>query len=164
MINNPPIKVTAQRGMDSKNPQSSIAVLILSGKTVGVVPPMPEADIILLISPCVIENRLISSSSPWVTAAFARANRIKSFSACSGFFTSVKLYYRTHEGKKEKKPIMTSFPFLCLGAVVRRLIILLRGKLCLSANPQSDNEYQPFVPVRHCLFDGRGLQYGISVH
>ena len=91
VINNPPIKVTAQRGIDSKNPQSSIAVLILSGKTVGDAPLMPEADIILLISPCVIENRLISSSRPWVTAAFARAKRIKSFSACSGFFTSVKL-------------------------------------------------------------------------
>ena len=111
MINNPPIKVTAHRGMDSKNPQSSIAVLILSGKTVGVAPPMPEADIILLISPCVIENRLINSSSPWVTAAFARANRIKSFNACSGFFTSVKHHYRTHEGKKGKEADYDFFSF-----------------------------------------------------
>ncbi len=50
------IKVTAQSGIDSKNPQFSTAVIISCGKFIAVAPPIPEAFIIVDIVPCNYTN------------------------------------------------------------------------------------------------------------
>ena len=42
----PPIKVTAHNGIDSKNPQSSIAFIICDGNVVLVAPVIFDIDII----------------------------------------------------------------------------------------------------------------------
>lgn len=42
-INSPPMSVTAHRGMDSKNPASSTAVMISVGSTVSCGAPNPPA-------------------------------------------------------------------------------------------------------------------------
>ena len=91
VIKSPPINVTAHRGILSKNPQSSTASMISSDKTVSSVLPNPAVCIIVLVTPCMILNNAIISSSPYVTTPFAIAKRIKIFNACSGLFTSVKL-------------------------------------------------------------------------
>ena len=91
VIKSPPISVTAHRGILSKNPQSSTASMISSGKTVSSVLPKPAVCIIVLVTPCMMLNNAIISSSPYVTTPFAIAKRIKIFNACSGLFTSVKL-------------------------------------------------------------------------
>ncbi len=64
VMNRLPISVTAQRGMLSKNPQSSIAVTIALGNFVLLTVPMPEARIIVDITPCAISNRAIIRSRP----------------------------------------------------------------------------------------------------
>ena len=92
VMNRPPISVTAHKGIDSKNPQLSMAVTISAGKTVCAAEPKPAAVIMVLISPCTILNKAIINSKPYVTAAFAKAKRMKSFRACSGFFSSVKFH------------------------------------------------------------------------
>ena len=51
----------------------------------------PAVCIIVLVTPCMMLNNAIISSSPYVTTPFAIAKRIKIFNACSGLFTSVKL-------------------------------------------------------------------------
>ena len=43
VMNSPPMRVTAHRGMDSKKPQSSTAVTIYSGSTMSPAAPRPEA-------------------------------------------------------------------------------------------------------------------------
>ena len=91
VINNPPISVTAHKGILSKNPQSSMVVTISAGKVVCSGVPNPAAFIMVEIVPCTILNKASISSIPYVITPFASAKRTKSFSACSGFFTSVKL-------------------------------------------------------------------------
>ena len=91
VINNPPISVTAHKGILSKNPQSSMVVTISAGKVVCSGVPNPAAFIIVEIVPCTILNSASISSIPYVITPFANAKRTKSFKACSGFFTSVKL-------------------------------------------------------------------------
>ena len=61
VINSPPIKVTAHKGIDSKNPQLSTAVIISCGNTVVVAPPKLADVIIVDITPCIILNTAISS-------------------------------------------------------------------------------------------------------
>ena len=51
VINSPPINVTAHNGIDSKNPHFSTAVINYCGKVVLVVPPSPDAVIIVDITP-----------------------------------------------------------------------------------------------------------------
>ena len=89
--NRPPIKVTAHNGIDSKNPQSSIAVIMSAGRTVGDGVPKPAADMILEMIPCTMDSSAIINSKPWVISPFARAKRTKTFSAASGRFRSAKL-------------------------------------------------------------------------
>ena len=64
VMNSPPMSVTAHRGMLSKKPQSSTAVTISEGSTVCCAEPKPAAFIMVEISPCMILNRAIISSSP----------------------------------------------------------------------------------------------------
>ena len=56
VINNPPMSVTAQSGMESKNPTSSMACIISFGKTVSVAAPKPAAFMIVDTIPCVISK------------------------------------------------------------------------------------------------------------
>ena len=65
--------------MDSKNPQSSIAVTMLDGKVELLDSVIPEALRILEITPCTISTSLIISSKPCVITIFAIANLINNF-------------------------------------------------------------------------------------
>ena len=91
VINSPPISVTAHKGILSQNPQFSIADTKSSGNTVSVADETPAAVIIEAIPLCTIPNKVVINSIPCVMTAFAKMNRTKSFTACSGFFKSVKL-------------------------------------------------------------------------
>lgn len=64
VMNNPPIKATAQSGILSQKPQSSMAVTISAGSTVCCAVPIPAAVIMVEITPCTMENSAIISSSP----------------------------------------------------------------------------------------------------
>ena len=63
-MNSPPISVTAQRGMLSKKPQSSMAVTISAGRTVDCGAPKPAAFIMDDTTPWMILNRASISSMP----------------------------------------------------------------------------------------------------
>ena len=52
--------------------------------------PKPAAFMMVEIMPCTILNNAIINSNPYVTAPFARANRMNNFMACSGFLTCAK--------------------------------------------------------------------------
>ena len=67
VMNNPPMSVTAHRGMDSKNPQLSTAVIISCGNTVVVAPPKLADVIIVDITPCIILNTASIRFKPYVT-------------------------------------------------------------------------------------------------
>ena len=74
VINNPPISVTAHKGILSKNPQSSMVVTISAGKVVCSGVPNPAAFIMVEIVPCTILNSASISSIPYVITPFANAN------------------------------------------------------------------------------------------
>ena len=63
-MNRPPISVTAHKGMDSKNPQSSTAVMISCGSTVACGLPKPAEFMIVLTTPWIISKIAIISSMP----------------------------------------------------------------------------------------------------
>lgn len=63
-MNNPPISVTAHSGIDSQNPQSSIASIMLCGNAVEDELAIPEAVIILEITPCTMTISLSINSRP----------------------------------------------------------------------------------------------------
>ena len=86
-----PSKVTIHKGMDSSIPTASIFSTISAGSSVT--PPfvMPDCAMMVDTIPCTMENSAVISSMPYMMAPCARANRIKAFRACSGFFISVKL-------------------------------------------------------------------------
>ena len=87
-MNSPPISVTAHNGMLSQKSHSSIASTMLSGRTENLPLVTPDDVIMPDITPCIIVMSFRSSSIPFVMTIFAIANRINSFSACSGFLTS----------------------------------------------------------------------------
>ena len=94
------IKVTAQRGILSKKPQDSIAVIISCGKVVCVASPSPAVSIIVCATPCIIWKIDSISSSLCVMSSLARANRTNNFKTDSGFFTSAKLptgFYNSYQ-------------------------------------------------------------------
>ena len=64
VMNSPPISVTAQRGMLSKNPQSSTAFMISEGSTVYCAEPKPAEFIMVEITPWTMRNNAIISSNP----------------------------------------------------------------------------------------------------
>ncbi len=64
VIISPPINVTAHRGMDSKNPHSSTAVMISAGRIVSWAGPKPAADMMVDTNPWAMENRAFISSRP----------------------------------------------------------------------------------------------------
>ena len=64
VMNSPPISVTAHRGMLSKKPQSSTAVMISWGSAVFCAAPMPAERMMVEITPCTIRKSAIISSSP----------------------------------------------------------------------------------------------------
>lgn len=86
-----PIIVTAQSGMLSKNPHSSITLIIVSGSNIFSALVIPDVFIIMFTTPCKISNIAVISSSPYVTMPFAIAKRINSFSTYSGLFVSEKV-------------------------------------------------------------------------
>ena len=90
-MNRLPISVIAQSGMLSKKPQSSIALIISFGRVVLPVLVIPDDVIILLVTPWIIWNIAIISSSPYVTTPFDMANLRNSLRACSGRLTSSRL-------------------------------------------------------------------------
>ena len=85
-MNRLPMSVTAQRGMLSKKPQSSIAVTIDCGRVVFVAEPTPEDLMIVVMTPWAISKSASIRSSPYVTTPFAIANLMNSFRAamCDG--------------------------------------------------------------------------------
>ena len=64
VINSPPISVTAHSGIDSQNPQFSMASMMLCGSTVDYEFDTPDAVIIFETTPCTMDIKLINSSSP----------------------------------------------------------------------------------------------------
>ena len=64
VTNNPPIKVTAHNGIDSKKPQLSTALTISWGRIVLVTVPKPADFIIVDITPCTILKIDNIKSSP----------------------------------------------------------------------------------------------------
>ena len=62
--NRPPISVTAQSGILSKNPQSSIAVTISVGSMVVVAVPNPAEFMMVLMTPCMTLRKAIINSRP----------------------------------------------------------------------------------------------------
>ena len=115
-----PISVTAHSGILSKKPQSSIADTISLGSVILSKLPIPDAFMMVLTIPCTISKSAIISSSPYVTTPFAIANLMKSFRACSGFFTSAKLpqVFTTPTTKKRTSsasPIAISAP--CMSVI-----------------------------------------------
>ena len=122
VIKRPPISVTAHNGILSKNPQSSIVVIISEGNVVWFGFPKPAVFIMVEIVPWTILNKASISSSPCVITPIVIANRIKSFKVCSGFLTSVKLsQVRTTPTTKNRtskaKPIACS-TFLVYGYIL----------------------------------------------
>ena len=63
-MNRPPIRVTAQSGMLSKKPQSSIVVIISAGRVVCCGLPKPAAVIIEEMVPCTILKSASINSIP----------------------------------------------------------------------------------------------------
>ena len=64
--------------------------MISCGSVVPLLPDKPDWVIMVEMIPCTILNTASIKSSPYVTAAFAKAKRMNNFKACSGRFTSVK--------------------------------------------------------------------------
>lgn len=129
-----PISVTAHSGILSKKPQSSIADTISLGSVILSKLPMPDAFMMVLTIPCTISKSAIISSSPYVTTPFAIANLMKSFRACSGFFTSAKLpqVFTTPTTKKKNQQcqsyrhkcsvyVRDHFPYRASFEILRRL-------------------------------------------
>lgn len=63
-MNRPPISVTAHNGMDSKNPQSSMAETISDGSTADWGWPKPAACMMVEITPCTMSNSASINSMP----------------------------------------------------------------------------------------------------
>ena len=63
-INSEPSSVTAQSGMLSSRPTSSIVVAISAGSVDASIAVRPDAPIIVWIAPCAIENSAVISSMP----------------------------------------------------------------------------------------------------
>ena len=91
VINSPPSSVTAHSGMLLQNPTALILSTISCGNVVEVNPPVPAAPMARDTMPCTMSKTASISSRPYCTAAFARTNRMNSFSACSGLRASAKL-------------------------------------------------------------------------
>ena len=66
------MSVTAHKGIDSKNPQSSTAVTISDGRIIVCAEPKPAADMMVDTNPWAMEKSAFISSRPWVTAAEAQ--------------------------------------------------------------------------------------------
>ena len=88
VINILPSRVTAHRGMLSKKPTSSIAVMIVSGSTVSVAVPTPTVVMIVLVIPCTMSKIANMNSMPYTTRPRAMAKRMNNFAACSGLLMS----------------------------------------------------------------------------
>ena len=63
-MNSEPSSVTAQSGMLSSRPTSSIADAISAGSVDASIAERPDAPMIVWIAPCAIENRAVISSMP----------------------------------------------------------------------------------------------------
>ena len=90
-MNKDPSSVTAQSGIDSKKPTSSMMLTILLGSSVADKADNPDESMIVETIPWATRNSIVMISIPQVTAACAKIKRIKHLNATSGFLISAKL-------------------------------------------------------------------------
>ena len=90
-IKSEPSSVTAQRGMESIKPTSSMTLTSSSGNVVADIAVSPEESMMVVTMPWATRNAPVISSMPHDTAACASTKRMKHLKATSGFFISVKL-------------------------------------------------------------------------
>ena len=89
-MNRPPNRVTIHRGMLFKKSTRLIRSTMSWGSAVPVTPDKPDWVITVETIPCMMENRASMRSSPYPTAAFAKAKRSRSLNASSGLFISAR--------------------------------------------------------------------------
>ena len=150
-----PMIVTAQRGMLSKNPQSSMASTISWGRVVLEAAVMPDVLIILLTIPWITLKTPIIRLRPYVTTPLAIANLMNSFSACSGRLISPRLalVFTTPDKKKrtsKASPIACKDPLMLTITLHMPPPLKLSGDMERSCHTSASFSFQVFSVFTRC--------------